>query len=91
MISLAAILCGVGHSLVKPLKAPLVRKGKKKNKSSNDQNQNVSTLFLLETFFKRIVTLYFVQICIILCCRYSPVLTCLPFCYVNANLNLLDK
>jgi len=40
MISLAAILCGVGHSLVKPLKAPLIRKGKKKKKNSNDQNQN---------------------------------------------------
>jgi hypothetical protein len=49
-ISLAAILCGVGHSLVKPLKAPLVRKGKKKKKNSNDQNQNVSTLFLLQIF-----------------------------------------
>jgi hypothetical protein len=48
MISLAAILCGVGHSLVKPLKAPLIRKGKKKKKNSNDQNQNVSTLFWLQ-------------------------------------------
>jgi hypothetical protein len=50
MISLAAILCGVGHSLVKPLKAPLIRKGKKKKKNSSDQNQNVSTSFCLQIF-----------------------------------------
>ncbi|KAJ4445258.1 N-alpha-acetyltransferase 25, NatB auxiliary subunit [Periplaneta americana] len=52
MISFAAILCGVGHSLVKPLKAPLVRKSKKKKDNCNNQNNQQSQSKRIEAFNK---------------------------------------
>ncbi|PSN43752.1 hypothetical protein C0J52_06409 [Blattella germanica] len=52
MLSMTAILCGVGHMLVKPLKAPLVRKSKKKKETYNNQHNPQTQSRRIEAFNK---------------------------------------
>ncbi|XP_021913632.1 N-alpha-acetyltransferase 25, NatB auxiliary subunit isoform X3 [Zootermopsis nevadensis] len=52
MISFAAILCGVGHSLVRPFKATLIGKSKKKKKNCNNQRNQQSQLRRIEVLNK---------------------------------------
>ncbi|XP_067015410.2 N-alpha-acetyltransferase 25, NatB auxiliary subunit [Anabrus simplex] len=50
MISMAALLCGVGQTLLKPFKVPLVKKGKKKKDSCSSHQMQSPPSRQLECF-----------------------------------------